>query len=92
MNSALSKQRFRVVEILLLLANATFALLFSLIFLEILWGTTQRVPASLLKYILMFALWIASIVGLVCLYNKLSQKTWGNSCARGIVLVRLFSG
>ena len=30
MNSALSKQRFRVVEILLLLANATFALLFSL--------------------------------------------------------------
>ena len=28
MNSALSKQRFRVVEILLLLANATFALLF----------------------------------------------------------------
>ena len=37
MNSALSKQRFRVVEILLLLANATFALLFSLIFLEILW-------------------------------------------------------
>ncbi|WP_270848273.1 hypothetical protein [Ruthenibacterium lactatiformans] len=89
MNSALSKQRFRVVEILLLLANATFALLFSLIFLEILWGTTQRVPASLLKYILMFALWIASIVGLVCLYNKLSQKTWGNICARGIVIVLL---
>ena len=42
MNSALSKQRFRVVEILLLLANATFALLFSLIFLEIFGGDKRK--------------------------------------------------